>query len=72
MINMKEFKGDSVDEKIVYNIKIQNHFSQHAWYYNIGNTNYKHILTTEETLSNDIAKKQHIFKQDDYDPENII
>lgn len=69
---MKEFKGNLIDKKMVYNIKIQNYFSQHAWYYNIGNINYKHILTAEETLSNNIAKKWYIFKQDGYNLKNII
>ena len=71
MVNIKEFKGDSVDEKMVYDIKIQNHFSWHAWYYNVGDTNHKRILAAEETLSNDVAKKWHTYKQDDHNPENM-
>lgn len=70
-VNVKEFKGDSVDEKMVYDIKMQNHFSRHAWYYNVGNTNHKRILAAEETLSDDVAKKWHTFKRDGHDPENM-
>jgi hypothetical protein len=71
VVNVKEFRGESIEEKMTYDIKMKNHFARHRYYYDVGNTDLKRILAAEETLSDTISKKWYTFQQDGNDIKDM-